>query len=258
MKYVKPLTENEVAKLFKSAEGDIRSLIILKSAYYLATRVSELLALEVNDIDLPNNVIVIKDKKAKQIRVIHINPELKPTLQKWIDYRQPKDDNEKSLFLSPFEKKPSETYIYNVVKRYAIKSGINRSVYIHLFRKSAITHLAEKGKTAFEIQTLSRHKSVDSLKHYVNISSKHQKEIANSLSINKVETQPQEKNTIPKQPDKPLPPPTQPKSQEKSNNGETDSYIALLKEGIITKAELIELIKADRQTHYKDNNILYG
>ena len=63
------------------------------------------------------------------------------------------------------------------VKYYAKLASIQKRVYTHLFRISSITHMAEGGATALEIQKQSRHNDLKTLMGYVQITDKHAQDI---------------------------------------------------------------------------------
>ena len=70
----------------------------------------------------------------------------------------------------------SRTPVYLRVKKYAVKAGIKKRVYPHLFRHSCISHMADGGATLPEIQRQSRHKDIKTLMAYIHPNEKKAKE----------------------------------------------------------------------------------
>ena len=75
--------------------------------------------------------------------------------------------SEKAIFLSPTGKRVSDSYIRNIVKIYAAKAGIEKTIYLHKFRITHITHMAEANLDIKEIQAQSGHRDIGTLMGYI-------------------------------------------------------------------------------------------
>ena len=173
-----PLTIVEVKQLFQTSEDDFRDNAILKVLYYGQLRRSELVNLNIDDIDFERQKIRINQGKGNQYDEINIHPEALKSISNYLKIRDvPLPDHENALFLSRERRRIGRTDIHSTIKKYAHRAGIKKRVYPHLFRISSITHMAEKGLNLEEIRMQSRHKRYDTLQSYVQMSNNHIKKV---------------------------------------------------------------------------------
>ena len=169
-----PLTIEEIKLLFQASESDFRDNAILKVLYYSQIRRSELVNLNVEDIDFERQKIRINKGKGNQYDEINIHPDALKSIANYLQVRKlPANGHENALFLSRKQCRIGRTDIHLTIKKYAYKTGLKKRIYPHLFRISSITHMAEKGLNLEEIRMQSRHKKYDTLQSYVQMSNKH-------------------------------------------------------------------------------------
>jgi len=173
-----PLTIEEIRQLFQASEEDFRDNAILKVLYYGQLRRSELVNLNVDDIDFERQKIRINQGKGNQSDEINIHPDALKSISNYLKVRElPITGHGNALFLSRERKRIGRTDIHTTIKKYAYCTGIKKRVYPHLFRISSITHMAEKGLNLEEIRMQSRHKRYDTLQSYVQMSNNHVKKV---------------------------------------------------------------------------------
>jgi len=189
-------------------EKRIRNIAILKTLYYAIPRISELINIDVEHVNIDNNTIKLFDVKNDEWRNIPIDIHCINAIKDYLELREPKYPEEKALFLNTWGKRIGHTDIRKTISDNCIKAKITKKVYPHLWRHTGITHLAEAGWNSFRIRELSRHKTSEILDTYVNIADKQRIEIASSLSKGIEED-------TPKKPEKP-----------KKEIEQVDSYIA--------------------------------
>jgi len=185
-----PLTKDEVRRIFRCAETTktieewrrIRNIAILKTLYYAIPRISELINIDVEHVNLDNNTIKLFDVKNDEWRDIPINIHCINAIKEYLKVREPEHPEEKALFLNLYGRRIGETDIRKTISDSCIKAKITKKVYPHLWRHTGITHLAEAGWNSFQIRELSRHKTSEILDVYVNIADEQRIEIASSLS----------------------------------------------------------------------------
>lgn len=125
-----------------------------------------------------------------------------------------------------------------MIKRYGVIAGIHKTLYAHLFRGSSATHMHDAELSLKFIQEQTRHCTVGTLlKHYIR-PSKQQVKNAYTRVFDEIADikQPLEPNEPLKDPE----PQKEPKRKETEDP--TDSYISLLRDGLITKAEFIKIM----------------
>ncbi|MGD8782077.1 MAG: tyrosine-type recombinase/integrase [Ignavibacteria bacterium] len=166
-KLPKVLSKNEVKKIFNSC-NNIKHLYILMLLYSAGLRRSELIDLEITDIDSERMVVNIKGTKGKKDRISLLS---KNTLDLLCDYYKiykPKV----YLFEDAKGCKYSPTSIANILKKSALKAGISKNVTPHMLRHSFAMHLLEQGTDLRYIQTLLGHNSSKTTEIYTHISKK--------------------------------------------------------------------------------------
>ncbi len=173
------LTENEIEiiknTILKSEENDakkVRDLTIIELLFSCGLRVSELVNLKLEDVNLNNGYISVKGKGNKQ-RLIPIGSVAKKYLGEYLLVRKKtmqkfsKDD--KYLFISKLGKKISRISIWKMVKKYVLLSGINKNATVHTFRHSFATELLKNGADLRSVQELLGHKSILATQIYTHI-----------------------------------------------------------------------------------------
>lgn len=162
------LTKDEVRAIFKEAEGSPLAEAVLKTLYYSGARREELIALNIEDVDLGRLKLTIRHGKGDRSRTVNITSDCGMALQRWLSVRpQAKIGHENALFLSSHCKRISPPSVRKIVKGYTARAGVIKDVYIHKFRISMITHMAEDGCTLNEIKAQSGHKCVPILLGYI-------------------------------------------------------------------------------------------
>jgi integrase len=137
-------------------------------------RRSEIINLNIEDIDFQRQKIRVGSNtfnpKRNKHAEINIHPDCLESIKKYLEIREPKITSEKALFLNKFGTRIGKADIFWTIKRYAFKIGLKKNAYPHLFRISAITHMAQKGLNIEEIKRQSRHSDIETLLGYIQLS----------------------------------------------------------------------------------------
>jgi len=161
------LSKQEILKLF-SATSNPKHLLILKMAYGMGLRVSELISLKVEHIDLDRKQVHIVSSKGKKDRYVHFPESLLTLYQDYLKAHQPTT----FLFEGQFSEQYSIRSAQAVFRNAMTKAGINKTVGIHGLRHSYATHLLEAGTDMVFIQKLLGHKHIKTTEVYARISNK--------------------------------------------------------------------------------------
>jgi len=153
------LTREEVNRLFDAIPNEKHKFMI-KLMYSAGFRVSELVNLKVEDLDIENNYGWIRKGKGNKDRVFIIAESLKEEL---------KGFDEGYLFKGR-RGHISVRSVQEVVKKASKKAKIKKNVYPHILRHSFATHLVEDRCPVTTIQSLLGHKSIDTTMIYVHAS----------------------------------------------------------------------------------------
>jgi site-specific recombinase XerD len=167
-KLPKLLPEADLKRFFREIQncGDVQHEIMLKLLFYTAVRVSELVHIRVDDVDVEGCRIFIGQGKGGKDRYILFPAGFRLVLKSHIK-ANPKNT---SLFetrrYGPF----TARRVQQIVKYYRDKARIADHVHPHLFRHQMLTFLTSRGLSDAQIQLISGHESKKSLEVYQHLS----------------------------------------------------------------------------------------
>ncbi len=161
------LTKGETRKLIENIKNPKHRLMI-ELIYSAGLRISELLNLKTEDLDLNARIGYIRRGKGNKDRVFIIAESLVKNLANYVFLNK---INSGLLFLSHNEKPYSPRSLHNIVKKAAKKARINKNVHCHTLRHSFATHLVENGYDVASIQSLLGHNSAKTTMIYVHMAS---------------------------------------------------------------------------------------
>ena len=168
------LTEDEVLKLLNIELTDnfsYRNKAMLELMYATGLRVSELINLKLQDIDLSQDIIRTFGKGSKE-RVIPIGDYAKEYLEKYIyEYRGSmlKRESCEYLFLNNHGKQMTRQGFFKIIKKIAKEKGINKELSPHTLRHSFASHLLKYGADLRTIQELLGHSDISTTQIYTHI-----------------------------------------------------------------------------------------
>ena len=162
------LSLTELKKFFKTVQkcGDLQHELMLKLSLYTAVRVSELVNIRVDDVDLDSCKIFINRGKGSKDRYILFPSSFQLALKSFLDARP---DNA-FLFESRLKQPYTPRRIQQIVREYADQSGLRHTVHPHLLRHQMLTFLTAQGLSDAKIQLISGHESRKSLELYQHLS----------------------------------------------------------------------------------------
>ncbi|NIM03736.1 site-specific tyrosine recombinase XerD [bacterium] len=188
LKLPKVLTFAEVEALLNAppsnTPGGIRDRAMMELLYATGMRVSEIINLKMEDVNLKLGYLRCIGKRGKErivpigseaIRFINIYLKKVRSAHKALSRtstRQPK-----SLFLNPSGKKLSRVGFWKIIKRYATLSGITKDITPHTLRHSFATHLLERGADLRAIQEMLGHENISSTQIYTHLTRERLKDL---------------------------------------------------------------------------------
>lgn len=175
------LTKEEVSEILKNVKN-LKHLTMLMLSYASGLRVSELVNLRVEDIDLQRGLIHVRGGKGKKDRYTILSESMKLILHQYSESYKINSNN--WLFPSENSNYHLSARSIQVVFQRAVKaSGINKRVSIHTLRHSFATELLEQGTDLRYIQSLLGHKSTKTTEIYTHISKAHLSKIKSPLDL---------------------------------------------------------------------------
>ena len=178
------LTTDEVFSLLDQPSGDspkeIRDKAMLELLYATGIRVSELINLDVSDVNIQMGSITCQD--GSKSRTIPFGKEAKTALAKYLEGgRSAIVDNKEStiLFANCSGQKMSRQGFWKLIKHYAKKAGIEADITPHTLRHSFAAHLVENGADLRSVQEMLGHSDISTTQIYANMSHSHIREVYN-------------------------------------------------------------------------------
>ena len=158
---------------FKGKFG-LRDQAVLELFYATGLRVSELIYLKINDLNMENRMLKCLGKGSKE-RIIPFGNKAYQSLNLYLDRSRPKlvkNPDENTLFLNNRGGRISRQGIFYLVKLYAQKARIEKKVTPHTLRHTLATHLLENGADLRSVQEMLGHSDISTTQIYTHVSRK--------------------------------------------------------------------------------------
>lgn len=150
---------------------DYRNKAMLELMYSSGLRVSELINLELSDIDLNNNYVRCFGKGSKE-RIVPVGEYSSKYLSIYInEYRDSmkKGYYTEKIFLNNHGKEMTRQGFFKIIKKIAKDKDINKNIAPHMLRHSFATHLLNNGANLRTIQEMLGHSSISTTQIYTNV-----------------------------------------------------------------------------------------
>lgn len=149
---------------------------ILQTLYGTGIRVSELVALDVDDIDFPGKALHIRDKSKKK-RTVPIDSSALQVIQHCIDFRNKRAQNDsifnnKVLFVNKYGSRLNTRSIRRKVDKYLARAGLDPSISPHSLRHSFAIHMLNNSEDLRSVQELLGHRSLSTTRIYNRLTTK--------------------------------------------------------------------------------------
>lgn len=136
------------------------------TAYSAGLRVSELVALHVDDIDSKRMVIRVRHGKGEKERYAKLSPHLLSVLRSYYRTNKPQG----LLFPSQSGTAMNRDMVNAIIKYLRRRAGLSKPVSSHTFRHSYATHMLDAGADLRTIQVLLGHQNIKSTAIYMHVS----------------------------------------------------------------------------------------
>jgi integrase/recombinase XerD len=163
-------TEDEIKKYYSVVwqSKNMKDVIIIKTLLYTGVRVSELINIKIEDLDLERCQIRINQGKGKKDRIVPFPENFKEVLAVHIDPITRKGVI--YLFESSYKRPYTDRGIRKILEKYTKEAEITRSISPHKLRHFLFTWLKKQGLDDALIQPFSGHDSRKSLEIYSKLS----------------------------------------------------------------------------------------
>jgi len=152
-----------------------RDKTMLELLYASGMRVSELVSLNLDDVDTDGGYVRCFGKGRKE-RLIPIAPSTVLTLEQYVNEARPKitrSADETALFLNRRGERLTRQGLWQILKAYAKEAGLEAEVTPHTLRHSFATHMLSGGADLRSVQELLGHANISTTQVYTHLTSEH-------------------------------------------------------------------------------------
>ena len=185
------LTKGDLDALIQSADEQtpqgIRNRAILELMYAAGVRLSEVVGLDLKNLDLSERTLLVRGKGNKERMVLVGEPAEKALRRYLADARTQLSDGEsQALFLNRDGGRLSGRSMQQIVRRHALRAGLDVRVHPHLLRHSFATHLLDGGAELRVVQELLGHASASTTQIYTHVTEEQARRVYTQSFYNQV------------------------------------------------------------------------
>lgn len=166
------LTSKEIELLLEQPKDvdlkGTRDKAMLEFAYATGMRVTEIISLNISDVDLEQGYVTCKT--GAKTRNIPLGTMSLKALKEYVEEARPiiiKNENEEALFVNINGKRLTRQGFWKIVKYYKEQAHITKDITPHVLRHSFATHLLQNGADLKAIQTMLGHSDISSTQVYM-------------------------------------------------------------------------------------------
>jgi integrase/recombinase XerC len=176
-KLPKTLDVDQISGLLEAGTNstlEIRDLAMFELFYSSGLRLSELAALNLTDIDLPDNSLMVRTGKGGKSRILPIGSKAVTAINNWLQQRlKSVAVTESALFISIRGKRLGQRSIELRLEQWCKKKGIAEHIHPHMLRHSFASHLLESSQDLRAVQELLGHSNISTTQIYTHLDFQH-------------------------------------------------------------------------------------
>ncbi len=153
----------QILKPKSNSWSELRDVAIVEVIYSCGLRVSELVGLDVSDVDLSQGFLTITGKGDKT-RHTPIGESAQLAINNYLQHT-----SSGALFVNNKHNRISTRAVQNIIKKRALDAGIKVNVYPHMLRHAAATHFLQSSHDLRSVQEFLGHKSIKSTQVYTHL-----------------------------------------------------------------------------------------
>ncbi len=170
------LSQDQVTALLempdRTTHRGLRNAAMLEILYGAGLRVSELIGLKTEQVDLVACFVRLFGKGSRE-RIVPFGSHARQRTMEWLEWGRPwmlKKTASRYLFVARAGKPMTRQGFWKLLKKYALAAGISSRVSPHTLRHSFATHLLEGGADLRSVQTMLGHADIASTQIYTHVS----------------------------------------------------------------------------------------
>ncbi|HEX6176886.1 MAG TPA: tyrosine recombinase XerC [Thermoanaerobaculia bacterium] len=156
-----------------TADGDLalRDRAFLELMYASGLRISELVGIDLDDLELRARLVKVHGKGSKQ-RIVPFGSKAEAALRAWLEARKA-DPDEQAVFVNYRGERITARSVRRLFDRYVRQAALRSGISPHTMRHSFATHLLNAGADLRSIQELLGHASLSTTQKYTHLSDWH-------------------------------------------------------------------------------------
>ena len=164
----------------RSTPKALRDKAMLELMYATGMRATELVELDIDDVNLPSSSVRVIGKGDRE-RIIPIYDRAVKAVEAYLRkgrLQLLKDADERALFLNPRGKRLTRQGLWLIIKYYVERAGLDPNITPHTLRHSFATHMLEsKEATLVDVQQFLGHANISTTQIYTRVTSKHKRQV---------------------------------------------------------------------------------
>jgi integrase/recombinase XerC len=166
------LTVNDVIRLLDSIPLDnsfgYRDRAMLETLYGGGLRVSELVGMNLEDVDVEQGLVRVRGKGRRE-RLCPVGPMAVHWITGYLPLRRPKRAPESALFLNRYGTRLTTRSVGRLMEDHLIRAGLSDAASPHTLRHSFATHLLDRGADLRSVQELLGHRNLTTTQIYTHV-----------------------------------------------------------------------------------------
>lgn len=173
------MSEEDTVKLMEAPDqdknADLRDKALFETMYSAGIRVSELVGMSQEDVDLISNMVKVYGKGKKE-RIVPIGETAVQAIAAYLKVRPFKNE---ALFLNKSGGRLSARSVRNIINKHITRAAIHQKVHPHMFRHSFATHMLDRGADLRSVQELLGHVNLSTTQIYTHLTTEKLKSVYN-------------------------------------------------------------------------------
>ncbi len=147
----------------------LRDRALLELLYSSGMRISELVGLNISDVDIDGGTVRVRGKRGKE-RICLVGSHAAAALRDYMDLERSGAGRDEPVFTGRTGARMTQRTVQRIVKKYTRSSGIAKDPTPHSLRHSFATHLLDRGVDLRTIQELLGHSNLSTTQRYTSVS----------------------------------------------------------------------------------------
>ncbi len=175
-KLPKTLDVDQISGLLEAGTDsvlEVRDVAMFELFYSSGLRLSELVDLNLQDLDLSDKSLRVQSGKGGKARILPIGSKAILAIKNWLKHRVARKETEKAVFLSKNGDRLCQRSVQLRLEKWCIKKGIPQHVHPHALRHSFASHLLQSSQDLRAVQELLGHENINTTQIYTHLDFQH-------------------------------------------------------------------------------------